>query len=148
VEHLVQAMARAGRVRVVDETFEKDGKEIPFRRVHLAGGDGTITLAVRAGARKTARKERKERVRPRKGRRERGATTAGAAQLYDAIKKWRLGEAKRRGVPAFRILTDRALLALVAARPKSEAALLAVPGIGPGLASRFGAALLALVARG
>jgi DNA topoisomerase-3 len=67
--------------------------------------------------------------------------------LHEALKTWRLVEAKRRGVPAFRILTDRALLGIVNDRPTSERALLAVPGIGPQLAKKHGSALLAIVRR-
>jgi superfamily II DNA helicase RecQ len=48
-------------------------------------------------------------------------------------------------VPAFRILTDRALLALAEARPTSESGLLAVPGLGPRLVARYGEPLLRMV---
>jgi superfamily II DNA helicase RecQ len=48
-------------------------------------------------------------------------------------------------MPAFRIFGDRALLALAAARPKSEEALLAVPGLGPKTVERYGQALIALL---
>jgi DNA topoisomerase-3 len=73
-------------------------------------------------------------------------STEPAAELVTALRAWRLTEARRRRVPAFRILTDRALLALARLRPQSEQELLAVPGIGPGIARQHGTALLALVA--
>jgi DNA topoisomerase-3 len=68
--------------------------------------------------------------------------------LLESVKAWRLGEARRRRVPAFRIVTDRTLEALVRARPSDEAELLDVPGIGPSTARRFGASLLELVRNG
>ena len=49
----------------------------------------------------------------------------------------------KKRVPAFRILTDKTLLGLAAARPRDEAGLLEVPGIGPKLAEKSGARLLA-----
>jgi DNA topoisomerase-3 len=66
------------------------------------------------------------------------------AALVDSLRAWRLKEARRRRVPAFRIFPDRTLLALAVARPSTEDDLLAVPGIGAALASRYGAELLAL----
>jgi hypothetical protein len=49
-------------------------------------------------------------------------------------------------VPAFRIFGDRTLFALAEARPESEGALLAVPGLGPKLVQLYGEVLLRLVA--
>jgi len=47
-------------------------------------------------------------------------------------------------VPAFRVLHDRTLVGIAAARPGNEDALLAVPGFGPALLKRYGGRLLAL----
>ena len=74
---------------------------------------------------------------------------AGSAALVEAaLRAWRLAEAKKRRVPAFRILTDRTLVGIARARPADEAELLAVPGIGPALLAKHGRVLLAVVARG
>ncbi|WP_245772087.1 DNA topoisomerase 3 [Myxococcus fulvus] len=69
------------------------------------------------------------------------------AGLVDALKAWRLAEARKRKVPAFRILTDRVLGAIAAARPENGAALMAVHGVGPALTERYGSQILSLVAR-
>ena len=50
--------------------------------------------------------------------------------LVPALKAWRLAEARRQGVPAFRILTDRTLVALARARPANEADLLGSRRVG------------------
>jgi DNA topoisomerase-3 len=68
------------------------------------------------------------------------------AHLWVALRTWRAAEAKRRRIPAFRILTDRALIALAADRPRDEEGLLAISGIGPTIVSKYGDALLRLVA--
>ena len=68
--------------------------------------------------------------------------------LVDALKAWRRAEAQRRRVPAFRILTDRALGALAATRPRDEVDLLNVPGIGPTIVAKYGRELLGILEKG
>ncbi len=68
------------------------------------------------------------------------------AELWAALRAWRSAEAKRRRVPAFHILTDRVLLAVAAERPQDEEDLLAISGIGPKIASKYGATLIRLIA--
>ncbi|MDQ3462483.1 MAG: HRDC domain-containing protein [Actinomycetota bacterium] len=52
------------------------------------------------------------------------------------------------GVPAFVVFHDTTLAAIAEARPASRDALLALPGLGPVKAERYGEALLAVVATG
>jgi DNA topoisomerase-3 len=75
------------------------------------------------------------------------AADAVPAELVAALKAWRAGEAKRRRIPAFRVMTDRALTALAAARPQDEEGLLAISGIGPTIVSKYGDALIDLVGK-
>ncbi|AGC41876.1 DNA topoisomerase III [Myxococcus stipitatus DSM 14675] len=74
-------------------------------------------------------------------------STPAPPGLVDALKAWRLAEARKRKVPAFRILTDRVLGAIAAARPENGAALMAVHGVGPALTERYGSQILSLIAR-
>ncbi|WP_224363515.1 DNA topoisomerase 3 [Hyalangium versicolor] len=67
--------------------------------------------------------------------------------LVEALKAWRLAEARRRRIPAFRILTDRVLGAIAAVRPVDNEALMSIQGVGPKLIERYGSQLLALVGR-
>ena len=50
-------------------------------------------------------------------------------------------------MPAFRVLTNRALVAVADARPRSVQALQQVTGVGPKLAKDAGAALVGLCSR-
>jgi DNA helicase-2/ATP-dependent DNA helicase PcrA len=68
--------------------------------------------------------------------------------LLAALKTWRTGAAKAGGVPAFVVFHDTTLAALAEARPATREALLAVPGLGPVKAERYGEALLAVLAGG
>jgi DNA topoisomerase III len=49
--------------------------------------------------------------------------------IEEALRAWRLAEARRRGVPTFRILSDQALRAMATRRPETAHELLAIPGI-------------------
>ncbi len=73
------------------------------------------------------------------------APDPASPRLVFALKEWRRQEANRRHIPAFRILTDRALTALAAARPRDETDLLNVPGIGPSIVQKYGREILGIV---
>jgi DNA helicase-2/ATP-dependent DNA helicase PcrA len=63
-----------------------------------------------------------------------------------ALKLWRARAAKAANVPAYVIFHDTTLAAVAELRPATKDALLAVPGLGPVKAERYGEALLAVVA--
>jgi DNA topoisomerase-3 len=67
-----------------------------------------------------------------------------SAVLVATLREWRLQESKKKRVPAFRVLTNRALLAIADARPGSAPALGAVKGVGPKLLKKYGAELVVL----
>jgi len=70
------------------------------------------------------------------------------AGLEEALRKWRLEEARRRGVPAFRIFGDQTLLAIAEQRPLSTAELLAIPGIGIKIVEQYGAQIYRILQSG
>jgi len=72
--------------------------------------------------------------------------TPGSGPLHDRLRAWRREVAAERDVPAYRVLTNAAIDALVVLRPDDTTSLLAVPGIGPKTVEAFGADLLSLVA--
>jgi DNA topoisomerase-3 len=74
--------------------------------------------------------------------------TGPSAALVATLRAWRLVEAKKKRVPAFRVMTNRALIAIADARPKSSTALGAVKGVGPKLLKSYGSQLVALCTRG
>ncbi|MDP8954692.1 MAG: HRDC domain-containing protein [Actinomycetota bacterium] len=67
-------------------------------------------------------------------------------ELLAALKAWRAGAAKAGGVPAFVVFHDATLATLAEARPSNRKDLLAVPGLGPVKAERYGQALLEVLA--
>jgi DNA topoisomerase-3 len=72
-------------------------------------------------------------------------SAAPDAALQTTLRNWRLAEAKRRGVPAFRIFSDKVLEAMATTRPETAAELLAIPGIGISIVEKYGAQLYRLL---
>ena len=60
----------------------------------------------------------------------------------EALRAWRAAEAKKKGVPAFRIMSDRVLDGILDSEPFSEAELLTVSGVGPKLVEKYAAQIL------
>ena len=166
-ESVLGAMARAGLLLQTDETFEKDRKRIPYRTVRLTQQGqqvderspiSFVMKDISAPARKAARKrklngtkqpaERKRattrsETKPKKsGKAPVAVATPG---LEVALRTWRLQEARRRNVPAFRIFNDQVLRSIVSDLPKNRSHLLAISGVGSNLAKQYGDQICSLV---
>lgn len=177
LEALLGALARAGLIHEAVDAFEKDGEPVEFRRLVLTAEGRACaqealahvplatewvkeTLRARTKSRTTA-KTRAPSVmqgnpaaeKPLRSRRTQKSVeiedledTADPA-LVEALQSWRLAQARKKRVPAFKVLTNRALLSLAVKRPRTEEELLRVSGIGPALAARYGTELLPLIAK-
>lgn len=165
-ERVLAALTSAKLVQIYEDSFEKDGKTISFRRASLTT-DGRhlvrspldrIAEWVQIPERLTSsskKKTMKRKFEPRP----RSITSAAGEVSYDssdlpsevspailaALKAWRLSEARNKRVPAFRVLSDRVLMGIAALRPSSEDALFEVHGMGPKLVAKYGAQLLDIV---
>jgi superfamily II DNA helicase RecQ len=155
-EEVLGAMARAELLSFTDAVFEKQGKRIPYRNVSIlpaglsfnekeAGAFFMRDAAVSVPATKRAKKQA-EKVASK-------GFSAGAevvperqARLEQALRAWRLAEAKRRNMPAFRIFGDRTLRNIASTCPRSDSDFLAVPGIGMGTVEKYGAQIYHLIA--
>ena len=117
------------------------------------GGHGGLALTPAAAAilrgKGTVRLRRDART---GGRREAKAAPAAAAldpaaeALWEALRAWRLDEARRQQLPPYVIFHDATLIEVARHRPRSLSALAAIPGIGRSKLDRYGAALLAAIA--
>lgn len=67
-------------------------------------------------------------------------------ELFERLKQWRAAVASVQSVPAYVIFTDATLVALAERQPRQTTDLLGIAGIGPHKLSRYGDAVLALVA--
>ena len=68
-----------------------------------------------------------------------------AVALEGALKAWRLAEAKKKGVPAFRVLTDKVLRTIAETEPATTRELLAVAGIGLNTVEKYGAIIFRIL---
>jgi DNA topoisomerase-3 len=177
-ERLLGGLARANLVTVQEDSFEKEGQLIRFQRATLTGDGflgGTTPAEITALVQLTEeaapapKKKKKAKspppapapveagapVREKRERRKQltlieGPVTADAVLpgLLEALKAWRRSEAGRRRIPAFRILTDRALTALASRRPTTEEELLTISGVGPTIVSKYGREILGILSGG
>jgi superfamily II DNA helicase RecQ len=134
------------------DSFEKDGRRIEFRRVYLTerGRDGTdpadALILVESRAAPSGSGSRRRRAK----KLDAGAAQPGRAAppaLVDALRELRSTEARARAVPAYCVFTDATLRNIATLGPTDEAGLLSIKGVGPGTAERYGAAILELVRR-
>ena len=65
--------------------------------------------------------------------------------LWEALRTWRLEEARRRELPPYVIFHDTTLIEVARRRPASLAALAEVPGVGRSKLERYGNAVIAVV---
>jgi DNA helicase-2/ATP-dependent DNA helicase PcrA len=66
------------------------------------------------------------------------------ADLYNALKSWRLEQSRADNVPAYVIFNDRTLEEISSVRPHTVGELLGINGIGPSKVDRYGDQILAL----
>ncbi len=160
-ERLISAMQQARILTLSEDAMEREGKTVTFRRAHLAKTAGRldsiqdieVPIEVRPeGPADRVRTGRKAATTTRRPKVEAAVKPTAApildeadTSLLDRLKKWRLSTARQESVPAFRILTDKALRAIIAARPRTAVELYGLPGIGGKFVERHGKAVLSIV---
>jgi len=162
---LVRSMAETGWVTVREDVFTAEGREIRFRRVQLTHEGRNVQpeeplhLMLREriekstgkGSRKKPSKTKAAGTKSKNSSKAKSSTVAvddgdgPLGMVVEALRAWRQAEAKKHGVPAFRIFSDRALEGIAVSRPSSEEELLTVSGLGPAFVRKYGAALLRML---
>jgi superfamily II DNA helicase RecQ len=71
---------------------------------------------------------------------------ADDAELFDALRAWRLERARDEKVSPFIVAYDTVIAEIAERRPQNERELLAIAGIGPGKVEKYGEDILAIVA--
>ncbi|MBV9199646.1 MAG: DNA helicase RecQ [Alphaproteobacteria bacterium] len=69
-----------------------------------------------------------------------------ARSLWEALRAWRLEEARRQELPPYAIFHDSTLTEVARRRPDSFATLAQIPGVGRSKLEHYGAAIIALIA--
>ena len=73
------------------------------------------------------------------------ALTGEGETRFEALRRWRAGEAKAQGVPPYVIFHDAVLREVSAVQPKSLDALGEIKGVGASKLARYGAAVLGVL---
>jgi ATP-dependent DNA helicase RecQ len=71
----------------------------------------------------------------------------GARVLWEALRAWRLEEARRQELPPYVIFHDSTLLEVARRRPISLTSLATIPGVGASKLERYGSAIIGMVAQ-
>lgn len=146
-EEVMGALARSALVKLTEAVFEKDGKQIPFRKAtrtrdsDFVEEDASLGLQIKevAPVAKLRRKKRAATGAGRKRERTPLAPPAPSGRAEEMLRAWRLSLAKRQAVPAFRIMSDKVLTTIAEKKPRTAAQLLAIPGIGIQSVEKYGA---------
>lgn len=149
VSHVIEAMVRAGQLSAEQATFERDGERVSFVRLRAlveSDGDTSMDLRMDAGMRVIRRSSPRgdKSARPRAVRKS-TADNDARSPVDIALRDWRKEIAKHRKVPAFRILTDRALQEIATSMPTDLSALRNCQGIGPLTTQTYGPDILKIV---
>jgi len=73
------------------------------------------------------------------------ASATPSEPVVEALRAWRLDQARRNAIAPFVIMHDRTLLAIASELPQSSDELSAIPGIGPAKLASYGEAILNIV---
>ncbi|MDP2644425.1 MAG: ATP-dependent DNA helicase RecQ [Desulfobacterales bacterium] len=159
--YILNSLASIGLVQVSDDSFEKDDKIIHYKRVQVTGQgrcfehSGINAIKIKgfipgAGSSRTAvKKQRIESaaviVKRRAGPQKSDHPVNPDARVRASLAEWRLKEAQRRKIPAFRIFSDKTLDQLASDRPTDPESLLEVKGVGPFLSNQYGDKILEII---
>jgi len=161
-EDLVGAMAAARLVQVEDATFERADRIIPYRKVALTEQGYNLNELTPVELLLTDRTKEREPVKPKRQRTTKRSKPPATAKLKATatialplspqdcvlekrLREWRLAEARKRKWPPYCVFSDQTLLAIVQTHPANLEDLLAVEGIGPARADKFGQSVLRIV---
>jgi ATP-dependent DNA helicase RecQ len=151
----LDALARAGLVTLTSDSFTNaEGTLIHFKRASLThegrsrddGDDFNIVLKDISAS--GSSKSRNATTKKSSGKMDKAAAIAAFTPeqkaLDQRLREWRKAEAAKTRKPAFIVLPDSTLTAIVQACPINISSLLNVPGIGQDKADRYGAAIVAI----
>ncbi|WP_052462371.1 DNA helicase RecQ [Nigerium massiliense] len=125
------------------------------RKLHVRGEYGVLDLTEDSNAVLRGEVSVPLRTEPERVGRSRRKTTSAAAELdapqqdlFEKLRAWRKQTASEQGVPAYVVFPDATLAAIATARPADLEELSGISGVGQAKLSRYGDAVLAVVAEG
>ena len=144
IERWIDAIGAAGLLCSSDDQYRTLSLTSLGRDVMTGKIQDVLIAAPRNRPAPSSAKRRKT----RKGSSDRAAAHSSAPPLepiVEALRAWRLDEAKRNAIAPFVILHDRTLIAIASELPRSSDELRAIPGIGPAKLASYGDTILNIV---
>jgi ATP-dependent DNA helicase RecQ len=140
VERWIDAAMAAGLLNASDDQYRTLSLTPRGRDVMTGRAQDVLIAAPRSQPAPSTRK---------KSRKARGPNAASSSEpqqpVVDALRAWRLDEARRNAVAPFVVLHDRTLIAIASELPGSPGELSSIPGIGPSKLASYGDAILNIV---
>ncbi|MFZ9595261.1 MAG: DNA topoisomerase 3 [Bdellovibrionia bacterium] len=171
-ERILKGLSQARWLEVSEETFQKGAQEITYRAVsacakglsataadlkkirlpftsgktHLRSASSSSRLKSKTHLKSQSSKKASSLASSRKPYSRFQETESSSERgVFEALKSWRLKLALERGVPAFRILSDRVLQTLAVEKPKNLQEFRSVKGVGPKAETLYGNEILRIV---
>jgi DNA topoisomerase-3 len=165
-EGILKGLAQARWICIQETSFQKGGETIAYRKVSLTEQGRNVTsqdiqqLKMRGSLSGAAQsgmisKKQSSRTKLKKSANSRGFKPRQSTDpeelsveftvLFETLRTWRLELARKRGIPAFRILSDRVLKLICVEKPKDTDSIRTVKGIGPKLADLYAGDIIQIV---
>ena len=143
-EELLKSLAREGLITLREDSFDKDGRIIHYQRAELThegySFDKRDIVTIQVPLKDTPKKKNPAAYKKRKASDPVKPTSYASEnqELYKKLRSWRNSLAKKRGIPAFRIFSNKVLSNLCTDLPTTEDELYMVNGVGPYFIEKYG----------
>lgn len=139
-ENIMTLLEKIKWIESKETSFEKDGRNITYRSIFLKKSIDAITAqelnslqissVLRLDVGRKNHRKNKTKDANKKGlfnvRPLQNMQNVNAVKTLEPLQAWRLAQARKKNIPAFRILTDKALHAICEQQPRSITALLEI----------------------
>ncbi len=148
-EILIAELVRLKQIIIFEDSFEKGNEVIRYRKASLAPGADWRKLDLSSLA--ISGKEKKLRTAKTKVRKAAKKQVSQVSEIekdspaFQRLKAWRLEQARHLKIPAFRILSDRVMMAICENKPSTPAELKEISGVGQKAVDQYGPAILGLL---
>jgi RecQ family ATP-dependent DNA helicase len=151
-EELLRALQKERLITLSDDSFDKDGETIHYKRAALTQEgyrfDRNGIKEMLVPVKKITEKRRQAGVKIRRQQKERVPSSLSRAEnsdLNNRLKTWRNSLALKRGIPAFRIFSNNVLNNLCSDLPTTEDELIMVSGVGPYFVEKYGKKVIEII---
>jgi superfamily II DNA helicase RecQ len=152
-ETILRSLARADLITLSEHTFEKQGQVIHYKRAGLTDdgrnfdpkGISSISIISQALFQKTSGRRQSEDKKAKAVKVIKRSDSGKTGDLYDTLRDWRIATARKRGLPAFRIFSNKVLDSLASEQPTSNDELRQVSGVGPYFVKTYGKEIIGIV---